>query len=189
MGTSVNQPSPNTPAWKIAQRAYDNPNLSTDWALREIWRAAGNQPEGDLAAQLAQPVIGDLASFAIRISSPADAAEEISTFVADNQVASLATDIARRAAMQSAGKEGASEMFMQRLFAEATNYLVSRDIPGHIAPTSRLQSISDVRAFKQQVMDAAATVVRNTPQPTSLQGDDWQHYVTTVIGTIKSLPR
>jgi hypothetical protein len=190
MGTSVNQASPKTTNWQLAQNAYDDASLSISWALREVWRAAGNQPDGgDLAAQLAMPIIGEFAAFAGRTTSPAEASREISRFVSDNKVASLAADIARRAAMQSAGKENAQAVFRERLFAEATSYLVSRDIPGHVSPTGRLQTISDVRAFKAQMMDAAMTAVRNAPQPTSSQGDEWSRYVTFVVGNMRRRQR
>jgi hypothetical protein len=39
---------------------------------------------------------------------------------------------------------------------EVTNYLVSRDIPGHIRPGSRLENVADVRAFKQEAMMTTA---------------------------------
>jgi len=184
MGTSVNQRSPDTPNWDIVQRAYDNPDFPTGLALREVWRAAGNQSDGNLIAQLSDPIIGDIASVAIEARSPADASRIVDDFVSDNRIASLATSIATRAAIQCAGQGNAQSLFVERLFAEATNYLVSRDLPGHITPGSRLQNISQARIFKQELMKTTADTVQGTRLPQTLQGNDWQSLVVTVVGAL-----
>src|SRR5438132_352994 len=110
MGTSVNQRSPETPNWKIAQRAYENPDIPMDRALREVWRAADNQPEGNLAAQLSDPFIGSLATVATSANSPAAASREAGDRIVDNKAASLGAEIAKRAAMQAAGKQNPQEV-------------------------------------------------------------------------------
>jgi hypothetical protein len=182
MGTSVNQRSPDTPNWRIVQRAFENPDFPLERALREIWRAAGNQEQGDLAAQLAHPFIGSLAAVAAQVSTPSEAARAIGKLVVDQKTASLAADIARRAAMQAAGREGARELFVERLFMEATSYLVARDLPGHISPGRRLSSVAEARAFQSEAMQLSGAAVQRT---TPLRGErDWSDFVTRVIGTL-----
>lgn len=182
---SNHQRSPDTDNWRIVQRAYENPDVPIELALRDIWRAADNQPEGNLFAQLADPVIGSLAALAAATSSPADASSEVGRVISDQNAASLAADLARRAVMQSAGRENAQELVVERLFMEATNYFVSRDIPGHIRPGSRLESVADARAFKQEAMNITAAAVRSAPRPTSFEGQDWSSFVTTVVRAIQ----
>jgi hypothetical protein len=185
MGTSVNQRSPDTYNWRIVQRAYENPDVPIDLALRDIWRAADNQPEGNLFAQLADPVIGALAAVAATATSPMEASSEVGRLIVDQNAASLAADIARRAVMQSAGRENAQALVVERLFAEATNYLVSRDIPGHIRPGGRLETVADARAFKQDAMSTTADAVRRAAPPPSFEGDAWSRFVSTVVRSIQ----
>src|SRR6266545_3121163 len=114
MGTSINQRSPDTTNWRIVQSAYEDPSVPLPRVLQEIWRAAANQPEGDIIRQLANPNIGSFVSFAISATSPAEVAHVMGRFIAETKSASLAADIARRAVMQSVGHENPSSVFVQR---------------------------------------------------------------------------
>jgi hypothetical protein len=169
----------------LVQSVYDRPDISIDEALREVWRAASNRSEANLAALLSEPIIGRFAGIADSAASPSEAFQEANRFVADNKVASLASEIAKRAVIQSAGTELPQQRFLERLFAEATNYLVARDLPGHITPGSRLQNISDARRFSQSMMDTAIDAVRRTQPPTSTDDNGWSTYVQSVIQTIR----
>src|SRR5262245_35458224 len=156
MGTSVNQKSPATPNWTIAQQAYRDRSIPEERALREIWRAALNQPEGDLAAQLRNPAFARMAALIPSWSTAADASREAAQFVRDAKISSLAGDLARRAAVQTAADPAGNARFAQRLFAEATNYLVSRDLPGFITRGERLASVGQARALKQALVELTA---------------------------------
>ena len=112
MGTSVNQRSPDTDNWRLVQSIYDNPNIPMDQALREVWRAASNPNETNLAALLSQPIIGTFAGLAARAASPSEAFQDVTRFIADNKVASLASEIAKRAVIQSAGTETPRQHFL-----------------------------------------------------------------------------
>ena len=184
MGTSVNQRSPDTTNWRIVQRAYQDPTVPVDRALREIWRAATNQEQGDLAAQLAQPVIGSFAALASAAGTPAEASREAGRLIAEAKCASLGADIARRAAIQSAGREDAQSFFTQRLFAEATNYLVSRDLPGHVAEGTRIGSVSEAREFRQSLTELAANLASGATRPAEFGGQAWASYVGVVLSEI-----
>ena len=189
MGTSVNQRSPNTPPWILAQDVYTDPNMPIEAALREIWRAASNETETNLMSFLVKPEVHEFAELAISVSSHAEAFHETSRLISDKKVASLVADIARRAVIQSAGVENPREQFFQRLFAEATNYLVSRDLPGYIRPGGKIQNVTDARRFTQAMMDNAAAAVRRTPQPDTIASDTWPGYVRSVVQTIRSRQR
>src|SRR5262245_57650160 len=158
MGTSVNQGSPATPNWTIAQQAYRDPAIPEERALQEIWRAALNQPHGDLAAQLRNPAFARMAALVADWPTAADASREAARFVREERLSSLAGDLARRAATQTAGDPAASARFVQRLFAEATNYLVSRDLPGFITHRERLTSVGQGRALKQALVGLTSRI-------------------------------
>lgn len=189
MGTSVNQRSPDNDNWRLVQDVYRDPNIETDEALRSIWRAASNNNETNLTSLLSDPAIGSLASLAASAASPAEAFQTTTQYISDSKVSSLASDIAKRAVLQSAGKENASSLFYERLFAEATNYLVSRDLPGYVGPGSKFQTVADARQFTRDITEAAATAVRSTPAPATILGDDWRSYVQTVVTTLRRRQR
>ena len=184
MGTSVNQRSLDTLNWRMVQRTYEDPNVPISRVLQEIWRAAVNQESGDIAAQLAQPSIGQFAVIAERASSPAEAMREAGRFITEAKVGSLAAEIAKRAAVQSAGKPNARHQFMQRLFAEATNYLVARDLPGHIGAAGRIDSASNASEFRRQLSVLTAQTIESAPRPTSLDDSVWSEYVNSMVTTI-----
>lgn len=185
MGTSVNQPSPATQHWKVVQEMYDDPSVPPERLLREIWRAATNQPEGNLAAQLADPSILAIGNFATSATSPAEASYLAGTYIAENEVSSLATDIAKRAVMQSVGKPNPTVSFVERLFAEATNYLVSRDLPGHITPGSRLQNVSEARTFRRTMTESTASAVSPLVSAQVPSSTDWPLFVEGLVNSIQ----
>jgi hypothetical protein len=185
MGTSVNQPSPPTDNWRLVQDIYTDPTIGVEAALGQIWRAASNPTEMNLAALIADPVIGSFARLAESASSPAQAYDEATRFVSDNKVASLASDLATRAVLQCAGRPDAPAHYRERLFAEATNYLVSRDLPGYVSPGSKLANVADARRFVQDITSAATAAVRNTPPPATADRAEWPRYVARVIRAMR----
>src|SRR5215212_835198 len=102
MGTSVNQPSPNTVNWKAAQATYQDPKAQVERVLREIWRAATTQPEGNLAGLLAEPIVARLRDIAVSGGDASEVGMAVTQEIALSRQASLAADIAYRAAIQSA---------------------------------------------------------------------------------------
>jgi hypothetical protein len=189
MGTSVNQRSPSNDTWNLVQEVYRDPNIGTDEALREIWRAASNTREVNLAALLANPAIGSLAALAVSAVSPSQAYQATTQYISDNKLASLASDIAKRAILQSAGTDNPTGLYFERLFAEATNYLVSRDLPGHITPGGKFENVAAARRFTHAITDAAADAVRRTPTPPTMDGDNWRSFVRAVVSTLTTRTR
>lgn len=190
MGTSVNQRSPDTPSWKIVQRAYEDPTITPERNLQEIWRAATNQQGNDLGRQLSGDIVRDLAQVAVTAGSAAEAGQIATHLIADSKGASLGADLARRAAMQAAGREFAGDFFLQRLFAEATAYLVSRDLPGHISEGKRLPTVSAAREYRQQLTLMAASVAQAAPRVDlgAVTSRGWSDYVANVLTLLKESP-
>src|SRR5262245_14720257 len=143
MGTSVSHGSPRTNNWLAAQATYRNDSFPIERVLQEVWRAATNQPEGDLAAQLSQPIIGRVREIAISGGSAVDVATAINRELSQSREPSLAAEIARRAAIQCVGAKDRAQTYNERLFAEASNYLVSRDLPGFVGTIGRNQNVTD----------------------------------------------
>jgi hypothetical protein len=167
--------------------------VSEERVLQDIWRAAGNQPDGDLATLLAQPIIGDLAGIASSSSSPQEASREALRAVARSRQASLAADIARRAVAQAASSTGAPDTeaagrYVERVFAEATNYLMSRDLPGYVRTDTRLQTVADSLAFKENLMTETARAVQRVGLPQSFGPSEWSAFVRAVVAELERRP-
>lgn len=186
MGTSINQRSPATPNWRAATTAYTNDAVSIERAVQEIWRAATNQPTGDLSRDLAAPIVAECLKIAITAASREEAAISASRTVAASGQASLAADIAQRAVIQSfRSQRDRSAAFTTALFAEAGNYLVSRDLPGYVGAGGRARTVSDSIAFKGRIREQIASRVSAVPRPPQLTGDLWPGYVKEVVRHLK----
>lgn len=188
MGTSVNQRSPGTDNWRMVQEIYRNPDIPIDQALRTLWRAASNRNEQNLADLLSRPEVGALVRFVTPGTTPAEAMSSLTGYIAREGISSLAADIAKRAVLQSVGKEHAREQFVQRLFSEATAYLVARDIPGYVGSGARFRSLDDARGFSRAMADRAAEAVSRTEAPRDFDAATWPTFVRSVIESIRRRP-
>ena len=152
--------------------------------VQEIWRAATNQPEGNLGVDLGTPVIAECLRIAERSTSREQAVLEARRAIALSGQTSLAADIAQRAVVQTFAKpQDRTSAFTESLFAEAGNYLVSRDLPGHIGPKGRANTISQAIGLKNAVQERIAAVVSETPRPTGLSSSSalWRTFVNNVV--------
>jgi hypothetical protein len=184
MGTSINQRSPVTPNWNAVTAAYNSSTISIPRIVQELWRAATHQPTGNLAADLGAPIIAQCLAIALSTPSRQEALQRASREVALSGQASLAADIAQRAVAQSfrPGEDRAGA-FVQSLFAEAGNYLVSRDLPGYVGVSERLHTVSDAIGFKNEIRQQIIDTVRTVPTPASLatQPSAWEEHVANVV--------
>src|SRR5688572_22979704 len=99
MGTSTNQRSPRTSNWKAVETAYTHPGTSVERTAQEIWRAAANEPDGGLVQSLSSPAIAQCLKAVLTSNSSTDAAQQIRRLLALSGQASLAGEIAQRAAV------------------------------------------------------------------------------------------
>lgn len=92
MGTSVNQRSAPTANWAAAQAGYRS-EIPVERVVQEIWRAATNQPSGDLARLLGEPIVAQVGLTAAEGGTPAQVASATSREIARSKQASLAAEI------------------------------------------------------------------------------------------------
>lgn len=185
MGTSVNQRSPDTDNWRVVQDIYIDPALKAADALKILWRAASNTNEPNLYGLLSRPEIAGLAELLDRDYGPAEAASATRAELATTKVSSLATDIAARAIVQCAGKEAAKALYVERLFAEATSYLVARDLPGYVGRSEKLPTVVSAKEFIAEMRELAADAARETVFPEELNRQNWPNYVRSVVTNIR----
>jgi hypothetical protein len=191
VGTSTSHKSPDTTNWHAAQAAYLDERIPVQRAVQEIWRAAMNQPHGDLSDQLSAPIIALCLHTVSSVPDQREALGKLSREIALSGSVSLATDIARRAAAQAfASQEGRSNAFVASLFREATDYLVARDLPGFVGPRKRAKSASEAIALKAQLKAAAADIARRVPPPgSSPTPTAWRRFVASVVAQLSGRHR
>src|SRR4051794_40567212 len=124
MGTSVSQQSPATLNWATVRALYKADKIPVARVAQEIWRAATNQDAGNLADDLAAPVIARCFKAASESASMSAALSNARRTAALSGQASLAVDLAQRAivnAFQAKGDRGTA--LVTSFFSEACNYL------------------------------------------------------------------
>ncbi len=183
MGTSVNQRSPKTTNWSAVETAYMHPGVSLQRTVQEIWRASANEPAGGLVNDLGRPIIAQCVEIVSNASSPVEVGQKIRRLMVSSGQASLVGDIANRAAVISfTTGENRIDAFVKSLFSEASNYLVSRDIPGFVGLADKIKTVRDVTAFKTSLVQEVASKVTAVKKPTGNLSDpsNWKSFVDDV---------
>ncbi len=160
MGTSVTHRSPPTLSWNSVQVGYENSLVPEARVLRDVWRAALVEPQVSWSALLGTDVIASCLAVAITADGPADALTRASAAIAASGGSSLAAEVAKRAVVGSFGSDDRAREFTARVFAGATDYLVSRDLAGHVGRGDRLGTVREATAFKERLKLQAATTAR-----------------------------
>jgi hypothetical protein len=184
MGTSISHRSPPTPGWNAVGASYSTEAIGADRIVQEIWRAASSQAVGNLPADLSNPLVSKFAEIATASGDRTKALQEAQHLVAAAGTTSLALDIAHRALTQSFSTSGdRTQSFAQALFAQAVNYLVSRDLPGFVGAAGRAHNVTEAIALKNMLTDHTAKLVRTIPISASTLRDasSWRAYVEAVV--------
>lgn len=188
MGTSVNQRSPKTVNWRAANAAYTTPNIEINRAVQELWRAASNQPSGDLVSDLSNPIISECLRIVTVSKTREEAIRAATRAVIDSGRASLAADIAQRAVSQSfqEGKEKIS-LFTSTLFSQASNYLISRDLPGFVGANGRAKTVKEAVALKSEMLSYVSKKVAEKPLPKEANSiiSNWKNVVKSIVSDFK----
>lgn len=150
--------------------------------VQELWRAAQSQPDADWGTFLAAPVIGRCLDLAAESSSATEALSLVTREIIRSRSSSLATDIAKRAIVQSFLAADRIRGFTESLFGEATSYLVSRDLAGYVGSMGRNKTVADAIVFKEAVRAQVVQVVREGVPPSVGGGEEaWRQFVTLTI--------
>lgn len=182
MGTSVNHRSPRTTNWRSVDISYTNTDITLQRTVQEIWRASLNDNSG-LANSLGGPLVAQCIDILQTASSSSEAAQKIGRAIALSGSASLAGDIARRAAVIAYGEVDRTRGFIQSIFSEASNHLISRDIPGFVGLSEKLKTVTDATSFKGAILREVNSNVATIPLPSQRISDPqiWNTFVSNVI--------
>jgi hypothetical protein len=156
--------------------------------VEEIWRAADSQPGESLPADLSAAIVAECLKIAMTASSLEEAVHQAAQAVAFSGEGSLAADIAQMAVAKSFSAPGSRPVaFTRAIFAEAGDYLVSRDLPGLVGASERITNIDEAISFKESIRDRIAKVVEDVEAPEELEVPaNWSDYVGRVVSRLKS---
>lgn len=190
MGTSVSQRSPDTLNWTIVSSVYDSDSMPVERVAHEVWRAACNQPEGNLADDLKTPFVRTCFQVARNAPTVQEAISSVRRAAVAMQEASLATSIAQRAVTAAVlNNKDRSRDFVTTLFYEASNYLVSRDLPGHLGRSERTKNVAQLTKFKEQICSVASSATRTIEisKDVSSTARSWNNLVNGIVGRLQGV--
>jgi hypothetical protein len=181
MGTSVNQRSPDTASWRAVAAAYVNP-IPIPRVVAEIWRAAQHDPSTDWTALLSSSGVAACYEVSRAAVGATEGLQQASRAIAHAHTSSLAADLAKRALAVSLTNPHIS--FGQALLSQATDYLVSRDLPSYVGPGYRNANAARAVEFKSAVSRQVSAVAADQREPVNF--DAWPEYVQGVLSMLVS---
>jgi hypothetical protein len=184
MGTSINQRSPNTPSWRLANAVLGNRNISAVRQSAELWAAALADRDGELSNKLLSPLLAEAAVIANEDElSPSTAIQAYDDLLAEHFEAGLIFDLGRRALVRAASTQSRAPGFLAELFAEVASYYVSRDLPSFVASKGRVATSSEAIELKDQIAEIARTKATREALPEG--AESWQQIVRDVSDSLK----
>src|SRR6266481_5011039 len=136
MGTSVNQPSPRTVGWNAVRAVYTHSEIPPARVATEVWRAV--QGEGSFVKTLTSPGMFACYEMIHAAKSAEEAMSGLTKHAREYRDNSIIAEFARRAVPAAFSMPiPAAAAWRAGLFAQLTDYLVSRDVPGYAGDTGR----------------------------------------------------
>ena len=185
MGTSSNQSSPNTPSWNIAQAALGSLSLDPEQQSEELWQSALTDRDERLTEELADPLLASACAIAEERISPALAVQSFDNTLSQQYAAGLTFDMAKRALARASAAESGSLGFAEELFAEATSYYASRDLPSFIGAPGHVQTTSDSIALKDNLRTIAREAARTASSIITTDPGGWRSYISEVLASLR----
>jgi len=184
MGTSKNVASPDTPPWKPALAVLGRNGIPPSRQLREIWRSASVDRGPRLLDDFAAPTLAIACKLAQGSGNVHNVLREYESLLAHDRKLGLAAEIGRRALARAVSSREGSQGFATELFAEATSYYVSRDLPSFVGAKGRVETTTAAMALKSAIKGVTKEVVRSVGTPTT-DPDGWVSYVKRVITSLE----
>lgn len=184
MGTSKNVSSPDTPPWKPLLAILGRSDISPERQAQEIWRSAFAERGIRLLDEFGSPAVAIACGIAAGSTDLRDASRSFTNYLAAEHRAGFATEIAKRALVRAISTNAGAEGFARELFAEATSYYASRDLPSFVGARGRIETVSSSIELKNKLKDIARTAVGSAGQP-PIEPGRWAHFTETVIKKLR----
>jgi hypothetical protein len=150
--------------------------------VSEVWRACQREDER-IPSLLESNLLFECYRVVRRSTESHDAFREVSRLIAGSGESSIVSELARRAVVTAFSAPVPEVAWRIGLFAEVSNYLVSRDLPGFVGSRFRNRSVEEAIHFKDAAIErsrARASVVIDVPA----SRDEWRRYVRRVLRSL-----
>jgi hypothetical protein len=150
----------------------------------ELWRAAFTQDDS-IRDQLDSELVTKCAEAAAKNLDQQQTIVELERIssVTDNH---LVGEFAKRALLVKTTGGYPEESFTAVLFRQLTDYLVSRDISGHVGAQYRCKTVEDLRAFKANIADKVAAKVQAIERTQQLTSRDWRQTYPVLLQKLRT---
>lgn len=180
MGTSVNQPSPKTPSWRLARALLGRRDVQPADQVAELWRAATTDRNRVLRDELADPLLARAAGLAAASGGdPQVALDRYDRSVSESRSKNFALEFGRRALARAALSNSGAAGFAAELFSEATSYYVARDLPGYVGSPHRVQNAREALSLKSGLQKAASELA--SVGTVSAEPKAWAQFVDAAL--------
>jgi hypothetical protein len=184
MGTSRSHPSPKIPQWQVPREMMGREEVPPSSQQQWLWRAAIAEKGAGLAAELTAPPFAEAVRLADR--PLVEALPAFDRSVRESRTTTLFADLARRALARAVVTKGGGDAFGPELFAEATGYFASRDLPSVVGGQGRVQTARDSLALKAELRnEALARMGQVTADPRT----DWAGYVSGALTALSGMKK
>jgi len=180
MGTSKNVASPDTPTWKFALAVLGRLDVAAERQNREIWRSVEADRGPRAIDDFSHPALAAACRLASGSSSVHAALHSYEQHLVDQNKSGFAVEIGRRALARAVASQQGAAGFARELFAEATSYYASRDLPGLVGGKGRVETTSAAISLKDDLKQITRAMVRSAGSPAA-DPDGWAAYVGNVV--------
>lgn len=184
MGTSKNVQSPDTPPWRMALAVLGRNDVPVSRQHREIWRSVEAERGPRFADDFSHPTLAAACQFAANSEDVRSTLQKYEVYLSREKKSGFAVEIARRALARAINTREGTQGFARELFAEATSYYVSRDLPSFVGSRGRVESPSKAIALKAELKEITRAVVSQAGTP-ALDPEGWATYVGKVINGLR----
>jgi hypothetical protein len=184
MGTSTNQPSPDTPSWRLARAVLGRKVTPLERQSQEIWQAALADRGGLLSSELGNPLLAEACRLAEARLAPSDAINAFHQRQTETYATSLILEIGKRALVRACAAESGGLGFASELFSETVAYYVARDLPSVVGARELTATTTEAIRLKDEIK----AIARNAASTTKLITTDpegWQSYVSSVVAGLR----
>lgn len=184
MGTSRNDPSPDIPVWRPAIAALGNKQIPPERQSEEIWLAASGERAERLLDDFGHAIVALGTAISAKRETVSEALVSFDHALTSQYDARLSFDMARRALARAAAQGAGAEGYACELFAEATGYYASRDLPSVLGKPGCIETSSETIGLKAQITDKVRARVRQVGKP-PLEAVAWRTYVHRVLAVLR----
>lgn len=184
MGTSKNVPSPDTPPWRIALAVLGRKDVPASRQHREIWRSVEAERGPRFADDFSHPTLALACKLASSANNVRSTLQNYDIHLSRERKSGFAVEIARRALARALNAQQGSEGFARELFAEATSYYASRDLPSFVGSRGRIETPSKAITLKAELKEITRTVVQQAGPP-AVDPEGWTRFVSKVVSDLR----